>query len=207
MKKLFELNKDAFKVGDNYVVVNDDEVKGGDWFFIGNIIHQAEEILDCDKDGLLEIHSKGYCNPYNLCKKIVFSTQFIHESIPVLDIESKEDLDKLGIECFEFLKATNPKGGIKEFIRLAVNFGYQKAKENYPFSEKDIRKAINFGYSGNHDSYAYKNFIQSLQQPKEIESIEVEYELNLNGKNGLDRARFIPSILSNGKVRCKVNYK
>ena len=37
-------------------------------------------------------------------------------------------LDDLGNECFNHLKELNPKGGIKDFIKLAVEFGYKKAK-------------------------------------------------------------------------------
>ncbi len=37
---------------------------------------------------------------------------------------------ELGIECFEHLKATNPGGGIREFIRTAVEYGYKKALED-----------------------------------------------------------------------------
>jgi len=41
-----------------------------------------------------------------------------------------KDFDKLGDECFNHLKALNPKGGMKTFIRIAVEFGYQRAVKN-----------------------------------------------------------------------------
>ncbi len=36
----------------------------------------------------------------------------------------------LGDECFEHLQATNPGGGIREFIRIAAEYGYKKALED-----------------------------------------------------------------------------
>lgn len=45
-------------------------------------------------------------------------------------MENKE-YEKLGKECVEHLTKINPKGGIKEFVRMAVEFGYKKAEENH----------------------------------------------------------------------------
>lgn len=39
----------------------------------------------------------------------------------------KEIVARLAQECFDKLKELNPKGGIKEFIRIAVEYGYNKA--------------------------------------------------------------------------------
>jgi len=36
----------------------------------------------------------------------------------------------IGKECFKDLEATNPKGGIEDFIRMAVQFGYERAIED-----------------------------------------------------------------------------
>ena len=41
-----------------------------------------------------------------------------------------KDFDKLGAECFNQLHEINPKGGMKEFIRMAVEFGYRRAVSN-----------------------------------------------------------------------------
>lgn len=40
---------------------------------------------------------------------------------------TKQDYKELGNECFKHLEETNPNGGIKEFIRVAVEFGYKRA--------------------------------------------------------------------------------
>jgi len=43
----------------------------------------------------------------------------------------KKEFENLGKECFEHLKVLNPKGGMSEFIRMAVEFGYKKAEEKH----------------------------------------------------------------------------
>jgi hypothetical protein len=69
MQKLIKINTD------HYIIVDDSEIREGDYFISDKIIHQAEEILDCDNDGNKEIHSQNYCNPLILSKKITHSTQ------------------------------------------------------------------------------------------------------------------------------------
>ena len=58
----------------NIYITSDEEIKLGDWFISGSLIHKATDILDCDDDGNLEIHSDGYCNPLSLVKKIILTT-------------------------------------------------------------------------------------------------------------------------------------
>ena len=41
-----------------------------------------------------------------------------------------KEFDKLGNECIDHLTALNPKGGIKVFVRMAVEFGYKRAVKN-----------------------------------------------------------------------------
>ena len=43
---------------------------------------------------------------------------------------NKKDYTKLGDECFDHLKEINPTGGVKGFVRIAVEFGYKRAVEN-----------------------------------------------------------------------------
>jgi len=42
----------------------------------------------------------------------------------------KNFYNKLGNECFNHFKEINPKGGMREFIRMAVEFGYRRAIDN-----------------------------------------------------------------------------
>jgi hypothetical protein len=85
--------------------------------------------------------------------------------------------------------------------------GFNKAMElnkDKVFTEEDMRQAIEMareenGLSDNTMSYDYSEdeLIQSLQQPTEIE-VMIEMELNLNGKNAIERSMYIPKLDENG---------
>lgn len=89
-------------------------------------------------------------------KKIPSAEELLRETYKIMSDESIEDIakvmrefaklhieackkeisrntknpDNLAETCFEDMKKLNPKGGIREFIRLAVNFGYnERSKE------------------------------------------------------------------------------
>jgi len=56
-----------------------------------------------------------------------------------------KDFDNLGTECFNHLRELNPKGGMKEFIRIAVEFGYKRAVKNLNIQNVTTRfSLINF---------------------------------------------------------------
>jgi hypothetical protein len=56
-----------------------------------------------------------------------------------------KDFDNLGAECFNRLREINPKGGMKEFIRMAVEFGYKRAVKNLTIQNVTTRFSfINF---------------------------------------------------------------
>ena len=42
---------------------------------------------------------------------------------------TKQDYKNLGNECFKHLEKINPNGGIREFVRIAVEFGYKEAEK------------------------------------------------------------------------------
>ena len=210
MTKIFKLNKNLFKVGDNYICISYDKIDLNDWFVFTWC--REHTIQKCTEDKVAEIDHR--------CKKIIFSTQFIHESIPVLNIEDGEsikppyqqELDEYGDEIWDDGKLYWAQKGFKE--------GYQKAKETFKYTEEDLRKAFDAGnkrgWSGypNTDNWTqpkFEEFIQSLQQPKEIKSIEIEYKDwcdydDDNTLGGLDKSDYRPVTLLNGKVKCKINY-
>lgn len=137
MNKIFNnLNNNLFKIGDNYVCINNEGIKKGDWVLeiLNKVIFRA-------------INEGNDYNNYSF-KKVAFSTQFIHESIPVLDINTTDNIEELSL------------------------------------------------------------YIKSLQQPKEIQSIEVEYEeyTEENTGNELKWINTRPVTLPNGKIKCKINY-
>ena len=41
----------------------------------------------------------------------------------------KYESKKLGDECVNHLMELNPRGGIKDFVRMAVEYGFNKARE------------------------------------------------------------------------------
>lgn len=104
-------------------------------------------------------------------------------------IDEVTHLKNLGHECFIQMKKLNPSGGMKEFIRMAVEFGYKAAQSKGQYSLEDIKKAFNAGYDLNtweqlgipNEERDYLNeheFIQSLstqQLPKEF-APEYEYQ-------------------------------
>lgn len=59
-------------------------------------------------------------------------------------MKNKETLEEAVERCFEEMKSLNPKGGIREFIRLAVNFGAKWQQERM-YSEEDMREAFENG--------------------------------------------------------------
>lgn len=153
MNKIFnKLNNNLFKIGDNYVCISDEKLKYGDtWIYVcpvNGVINSG------DNDEMFALNTipdswNWFEKLYDKenYKKVIFSTQFIHESIPILNIED----------------------------------------------------------------------IKLLQQPKEIISIEVEYEAVMQfeknpefygtfQRNTRLSDKLKPIILPNGKIKCKINY-
>lgn len=188
MTKIFELNKNLFKVGDNYVCVEENpHVR--DWVIefqpnntVGDICYIRNE----------------YVLAKDIQKKIIFSTQFIHESIPLLNLESEED--NVFKMASENILTSSGFVNTENEMDVAYSFfhnGYQKAKETFKYTEDDLRKAIEMARDitdgkdiftgedisgctevctyGWKEKYSDEEIIHSLQKPKEIKSIEVEY--------------------------------
>lgn len=147
-------------------------------------------------------------------KLIKLPEQFI---IVTDDIIKEDELFLMGTELIynsslmtdEWCKSKQPKV-IAEQSQIDFN-GFEDIVSKQ-FTLKDIEKAIHFGElyqkesmlklftkKGTTPTEACKTFIESFQ-PKKEWLVEIEMELNTNGKNGLDRASFIPKLIDN-KVR------
>ena len=63
--------------------------------------------------------------------------------IPQETKQPKESIEEIAEICYYEMKVLNPKGGIKEFIRLAVNFGYNHAKQTL-YTESDMLDLLMF---------------------------------------------------------------
>lgn len=110
--KSFEINKDLFKVEDNYVCVSDEEIKYGDtWVYISN--YGIDEVNNNDVFVLNTIPDSmnWFSKLHNRLnyKKVVFSTQLIYESIPVLNIENEtNEIKSIEVEYEEWHCAKLP---------------------------------------------------------------------------------------------------
>ena len=106
--KSFEINKDLFKVEDNYVCVSDEEIKYGDtWVYISN--YGIDEVNNNDVFVLNTI--PDFMNLFSKLhdrlnyKKVVFSTQFINESIPILNIEDEtNEIKSIEVEYEKYIE-------------------------------------------------------------------------------------------------------
>ena len=97
-------------------------------------------------------------------------------SVIVPDIKGRmmttKDFDKLGNECINHLTALNPKGGIKVFIRMAVEFGYQKAVKNLTIPRVSKRSELLIGLLEMLEKEGGNEFIDKAE-------IVAKYEANL----------------------------
>jgi hypothetical protein len=70
------------------------------------------------------------------------SCKYGDNDCPAKPLEIKqESLEEAGKRCFEEMKALNPTGGIKEFIRMAVNFGANWQSER-SFTEEEVKDIL-----------------------------------------------------------------
>lgn len=113
------------------------------------------------------------------------------------------DLYELADEVFEKRPKEIPYVDEYDF-KQGVMVGFQKALSilgDKKYSEQDVRDAY---FNGEKDSYTKggqtkemeNQFIQSLQQNEW--DVDIVMEINLNGKNGLDRAKMIPKLDPDG---------
>jgi hypothetical protein len=79
-------------ISQHIYITNDEETKLKDWFISSTLVLKATDILDCDDDGELEIHSDGYCNPLSLVKKIILTDDkdLIADGVQAIDDEFLE---------------------------------------------------------------------------------------------------------------------
>lgn len=118
--KSFEINKDFFKVEDNYVCVSDEEIKEGDW------------VLETLNKVIFRVINEGNDYAKSSFKKIINSTQFINESIPVLNIENEtNEIKSIEVEYEEYTEENT--GTELKWIntRPVVLNGKIKCKINY----------------------------------------------------------------------------
>ncbi|HMT01786.1 MAG TPA: hypothetical protein PKD00_00510 [Burkholderiales bacterium] len=126
--------------------------------------------------------------------KIVFAEKELNlDSVPILPNWrefNNQEVFRLATE-FAIKEKGNPKDLTLGFI---TGYNHNKAK----YTEEDLEIAFGLGAANNANGKpSFKEVKQSLQKiPKYI---VMESELNLNGKNGLERASFIPKLIINSE--------
>jgi hypothetical protein len=117
------------------------------------------------------------------------------------------DVEKLANEAFPDESEPGWRDSFSPRERKGFKSGFNKAKEKYKYTKEDIDKAYWAGMKFvGEDKGSYEEFIQSLQQPTEIEvEIEMEnkeYILTQNGEGFEDQSyrtwETVPKLDSEG---------
>jgi hypothetical protein len=165
--------------GDYLIIVDDSEIKGGDWYIDLN---------------LKQIFSKS--NPQ--ISKIEWQKKIIGHlplnNSPIL--ESVDLLPPIEDESESLsLKSVNKRGYTTDDYQDGFEDGYNKSKEKYKYTEEDLRKVIDKTIhacnKAQKESYGElvideDEIIQSLQQPKMPVGFKCETERKLVLNLGID---------------------
>jgi hypothetical protein len=137
------------------------------------------------EDGLTINKFPNYLTDLGACKLIIahrpLTDSPILEGVPLLPEFSKED------DVAELAFKTYPFGNSE---RNALITGYNKAKETYKYTEDDLIAVWNVAFEEGvslddeiNDPVSFKDFIQSLQQPKRPKYFQNELDVNCTGNN------------------------
>ena len=160
---------------DHYVVVDDSEIKVGDWFLpISGIGWELNNPKQADSGG-------GYNN--NHCKRITHSTDISWIEIDYIPLsEVKELLGEVDVEKNMWYERNvqNPYSSdslLHTGFNKGFELGYNQALEDNKdrkYTEEDLRNAYRHGTTVNHGTKEHFNsFIQSFQSKTEW---EVEFD-------------------------------
>jgi len=215
------------KLPEGFIVTSDEKIKIGNKVYPKTQnIHSGNTISTCLSFGqncwsehiITELtDEKGY-HPSHLRKVLTQQDQIDFSALK--EEEQKEigwfDVEKIQKEKFLEFRAMITETSEKNLFEIGIREGFLKAQEllsDRRFTSDDMRKmmetAIVYGrqfewdiLNGNkrkeEHNQLFDKVIQSLSQ--QSWKIEVEMEINLDGKNGLDRAKLIPKF-TNGKIK------
>ena len=99
------------------------------------------------------------------------------EGIELLPPLEDDEAEKLAESEYPTTRDSFNEHGWDESVslRIACEIGYNKAKEDYKFTEEDMLKAKDYGNGiGQHKDMSWNDFIQSLSQPKLPTSFDTE---------------------------------
>ena len=191
MKPTYTLHK----LSEGYIVCSNEQIEKG------SIV--LETLIDGKKE-LFEIHTLNDIDLERQVKVIAQQDQIDFSALS--EEEQKEigwfDVEKLAYN-YSFATQSDPNWGT---TILSLIKGFQKAQEllsDRLFTLEEARHFFNEGLLvPNKDIQNADNIFNQVVQSLSQKSwkVEVEVELNLNGRNGLERASFIPK-LTNGKIK------
>jgi hypothetical protein len=185
------------------LIVSDEIITVGDWFFNGEHILQASRITD------IIIDTEGQWSEIKTSKKVIAHRPLedapILEGVPLLpEFNKKDDVEKKSRDFVKYV------GGSQE-QRLAFIDGYLEAKATYKYTEEDLRKAIEMAITSKYEYklefYNQNEIIQSLQQPKRPKYFKCEMEqLPSNESFGLDYGSFNlkPKTITNSQEQTEL---
>ena len=162
---------------DNYLlVVDDSEIKEGDWF-VDNI------------DNNISIEQSYKLSHIRISKLKTIIAHLPLNNSPILEgvdllppIEQEEDVEYIANKLTQHLTFPAER-------REGIILGYNKAREKYKYTEEDIARAVMFGRWGGTMKIDYDNFIQSLSQLK----IPIGFECEMENKIAMDGHTIIGS--------------
>ena len=183
---------------DHYVVVTDDPIKEGDWYYhiIRKTIHNTSEKADYFVNNTkyndfkkithstepLELLSENGLSGMGFSKVRPLNIFEVKELIGEVNIEKKAEEDAKSY-VWDFYSHTC--SGYSDPIDGFIN-GYNKCLEDNKdkkYTEEDLRKAMGFGYDMCHqkrlDKWGFENFIQSFQPKTEWEVEIIDGQLKL----------------------------
>jgi hypothetical protein len=157
------MTHEIIHTADYLLVVDDSEIKDGDW------MHRNDEQPTFVTPNFWWDFKDRY---RKIIAHLPLNNSPILEGVDLLPpLEIDEDFNPIGEYTKEYLSSLMFDG--KSFVShvlLATKVGYNKAREKYKFTEKDMRKAIEMARE-KHDylhgySWNKEQIIQSLSQPK-----------------------------------------
>lgn len=164
------MNKNFKIINNQYVIDEENKPINNDWYLrlIPNTPYQVD---------------KHYVS-YRDDKKLIATINTKIEGVPVIVVE--DEVEKLANKEFHEWRADKIVVPVNHRNPFVLGFikGYKASEQTHPYSEEDLRKAFQagvvYGYKptipNDNNALCEEDYIQSLKQSKQIESVELEME-------------------------------
>lgn len=154
------MKKELLKTINYLLVVDDSEIKEGDWMYRNN-----EEPILVTPNFWWDFQAK-YCK---IIAHLPLKDSPILEGVPLLPpLEVEDDVESMAKDYLfnDYQKQFKVESNDEQFgVLKGYRDGYNKAKETYKFTEEDMRKAADWYFETNGEK-PIEELIQSLSQPK-----------------------------------------